>query len=319
MKVFKVFLALALVAALFVPSLTKAVTVMPPILEDIIAEPGKTYRGEYKIRNETDSVHTYYFIAQNIAAEGEEGQSKIFTEEDSMIGLSGWIQYDVAQMTVEPGETRDVNFNINVPSDAEPGGHYAAIFTSTTPPTGEQVALGEKTGVILLVTVPGDIRENADLIEYSLASGKKVYNRPPVEFLVRIKNTGNVHFKPLGDITINGWGGDKAKLDANPVKGNVLPKSIRAFHPIWAGPAEKGGFMQELKNEWNDFAFGRYNAHLEMDWGTKDQKFISNIKFWVIPWRVLLVCLIILIILLLILRGYNKAIVKKASKKAKKK
>ncbi len=221
-------------------------------------------------------------------------------------------------MTLMPGDTRDVNFTIKAPKDAEPGGHYAAIFTSTSPPEEQQIGLGEKTGVILLVTVPGDIREKAELLEFSLASGKKLYNRPPVEFLVRIKNTGNIHFKPKGRISINGWAGEKENINANPIGGNVLPNSVRAYHPLWEGPEETGGFMEELKNEWNNFGFGRYNAHLEMDWGTKGEKFISNVKFWVFPWRVLLIGLIVVVIVLLILRRYNKAIVKRAQKKSKK-
>ena len=220
-------------------------------------------------------------------------------------------------LSIFSGSRKDIKFRINVPKDAEPGGHYAAIFATTQPPE-EDVGLGENTGVLLLVTVPGDIRENAELLEFSLASGKKVYNRPPVEFLVRIKNEGNVHFKPLGEITINGWAGEKTAVPANPKRGNVLPKSIRAFHPLWEGAVEKGGFMQELKNEWKYFGFGRYNAHLDMVWGSGDERFVGNVKFWVIPWRLIIVGLIVLIIILLLIRGYNKAIVKKAQKKTKK-
>jgi hypothetical protein len=318
MKASKVFLALVLIAILFVPCLSRAVTVIPPLLENIVAEKGKTYNGKFSIRNETDAAHTYYLIAQNFSAEGEEGVPG-FSEEGENIGLASWIEYESPQITLNVGETKEVKFKINVPKDAEPGGHYAAIFTSTRPPEeASKVGLGERVGVLLLVTVPGNIKENAELVEFSLASGKKVYNRPPVEFLIRIKNTGNVHFKPLGNITIDGWAGEKAKISANPVRGNVLPKSVRALHPIWKGPEQKGGFMEELKNEWNNFGFGRYNAHLEMEWGTKGEKFISNVKFWLFPWRVLLVGALIVIILIVLIRRYNKAIVKKAQKKTKK-
>jgi len=315
MKALKGFLLIVLATLLIAPSIGQAVTVMPPILEDINLNPGESFKGSFKIRNETDSAHTYYLNAQNIAAVGEEGESTIFSEEESQIDLSSWIQFEMPQLVLNVGETADVNFTINPPIDAEPGGHYASIFTSTTPTTGEQIGLGEKTGVILLVTVSGDIRERAELVEYSISSGKTLYNRPPVEFLVRIKNFGNVHFKPKGEIAMNGWLGEKAKISANPVGGNVLPNSIRALHPVWKGPAERGGFMEELKNEWNNFAFGRYNAHLEMEWGTNKEKMIGNVKFWVIPWRVLLVGLLGVIIILLLIRGYNKSIVKRAQKK----
>lgn len=314
MKVFKAFVAIILGVLFVLPSAGNALTVIPPILENIEAEPGKIYSSSYELYNETEVAQTYYLIAHNFIAMGEEGQSDIMTEKDQQIGLSSWIKFGETQLLLLGGERKRVSFTIEVPVDAEPGGHYAAIFATTQPPSGE-VSLGENTGVLLLVKVPGDIRENAELVEYSLASGKKVYNRPPVEFLIRIRNDGNVHFKPLGDISINGWGGEKAIVNANPLLGNILPKSIRALHPVWKGPAEKGGFMEELKNEWNNFAFGRYNAHLEMEWGTNKEKMIDNVKFWVIPWRVLLVGLLVLIIILLLIRGYNKSIVKRAQKK----
>ncbi|MFZ5365020.1 MAG: hypothetical protein ACOZBH_02365 [Patescibacteria group bacterium] len=316
MKTLKVFLVILLSVMFMSPGLGQALTVIPPVLDSIDAEPGKTYQGSYELFNETDVAQTYYFKAHNFVARGEEGESDLLTDEDQQIGLASWVKLDEPQLVLVGGDRKKVNFKIDVPADAEPGGHYAAIFATTQPPS-EDVGLGENTGVLLLVTVPGDIRENAELVEFSLASGKKVYNRPPVEFLIRIKNNGNVHFKPLGDISISGWAGEKVKVDANPKRGNVLPKSIRALHPVWAGPAERGGFMQELKNEWHNFAFGRYNAHLEMEWGSNNEKFIGNVAFWVFPWRVMLVGLIILVLLILLIRGYNKAIIKKAQKQNK--
>jgi len=310
---------LLLFLSFVVPLGGNAVTVIPPILEGIKAEPGKTYEGKFQIHNGTDAPHIYYFIAQNFGPSDEEGTPGIESEEESQLGLASWIEYESDQLMVAVGETQTVRFKINVPNDAEPGGHYAAIFTSTSPPEEvKKIGLGERTGVLLLVTVPGEIREKSELVEFSLAAGKKMYNRPPVEFLLRVKNDGNIHFKPLGDITINGWGGEKAKIEANPKRGNILPQSIRAFHPVWkAVDLKEGGFMAELKNEWNNFGFGRYNAHLEMVWGSNDEKIISNIKFWVFPWRVLLVVLIILIIILLLIRSYNKAIRRGVQKKKK--
>jgi len=316
MKFIKIFLITILTLGLFLPLHGKAVTVIPPIIENVNLEPGKTYEGKFTVRNETDIPETFYFSAVNFSAKGEEGEAAFSTEEDSKIGLASWIEFDVPQMVVMDGETKEVEFVIHVPKDAEPGGHYAIMFTSSDPPhLTEGVGLAAKTGILMLAKAPGDIKELAELIEFSLASGKKVYNRPPVEFLIRIKNDGNIHFKPLGNITINGWAGEKTKVNSNPFNGNVLPNSIRALHPEWKGPEKAEGFWGELKNEWNHFGFGRYNAHLEMDWNSEGEKFIGNLKFWIIPWRILLVGLIILIILILFVRRYNKLIVKRAQKK----
>jgi len=320
MKILKFIFSIAFAALLFIPQMSKAVTVMPPILENIVVEPGSVYEASFTIINETDVPQKYYFNTKNIFAQGEEGKAGFVAQgEENEYGLASWIEFNNPHLVIMPNEDMAVDFKINIPKDAEPGGHYAAMFTSTLPPEiQEGVGLGENTGVLLLVTVPGDIREKAELMEFSLASGKSVYTRPPIEFLIRIKNEGNVHFKPKGNITISGWAGEKAVINANSFEGRVLPDSIRALHPVWKGPKEKGNFWQELKNEWNNFGFGRYNAHLEMEWGTKGEKFISNVKFWLFPWRVLLVGALIVIILIVLIRRYNKAIVKKAQKKTKK-
>jgi hypothetical protein len=53
--------------------------------------------------------------------------------------LSAWIS-GPESVTVGPGESREVAIKIAIPANAEPGGHFAAVFFQTTPPTGDDNA-----------------------------------------------------------------------------------------------------------------------------------------------------------------------------------
>ena len=85
----------------------------------------------------------------------------------------------------------------------QPGGHFGAIIVNTEAVQFEQTgpAVVQEVGPLLLVRVPGDITESAEIVEFKSDSG--LYQSGPVEFTTRVRNTGNVHFKPKGTIE---WG-----------------------------------------------------------------------------------------------------------------
>lgn len=52
-----------------------------------------------------------------------------------------------------------------MPENADPGGHYAAIFLSSLPPTKEgekTIGVASKIGALVLLRVEGDIREEKE-------------------------------------------------------------------------------------------------------------------------------------------------------------
>ena len=136
------------------------------------------------------------------------------------------------------------------------------------------------------------------------------YEYLPSIFEIQVKNTGNVHVVPVGDIFIDSGGQkDIAVLQANPGKGNVLPGTTRTFTASWADGfavrvpkmTEDGQpvLTQDGKPEYtteydftkaDKFRIGKYTANLLLvyDNGERDVPIEAQVSFWIIPWKILL-------------------------------
>lgn len=308
-----------LAVLLFCPLSVGALTVSPPVYDEIEINPGESMDFSVRVTNESESAREFYIDIQTFSAYGEEGEA-MFKTVDASYGLAKWIKPGFEKIVLEAGQEMDFPLTIEVPENADPGGHYASLFFTSLPPEAREdrssVGLGGNLGVLFLVTVPGDILENTELLEFT--SDKKFYTQLPVNFDYRVKNNGTVHFKPYGDITITNLIGKKsATVDPNPKGGNVLPSSVRHLSTTWVNDVdyiEKGGFWQNFKNEWKNFALGRYKAQLNLIYGRSGQSVAGELYFWVFPWHVILVAVLIIIIIILLIIGYNKMIIRMARK-----
>jgi hypothetical protein len=298
-----------------------AIGISPIMYDDIIVDPGQSITKKISITNDTMVPDTYYIYAKNFVPEGEEGHQLY---KDEKIGLADWIVPEVDKITLNSWEEKKISYTINVPANAEPGGHYASLFISKIPKdamdNSSNVGLGSEVGQLLLVQVNGETIEKSMIKEFGVVKEKSHGNRLPTVFFSRIENQGNTHFKPQGTIEIKSMFGSKSTIPANPVGGNVLPQSIRRLESTWvknASADKQGGFLTELNNEWKNFAIGRYTATLNMLWNVNQPPLTAKVHFWVFPWRVILVALLLLLIFVLIMKGYNKLVVK-ANKKDQK-
>ena len=196
-----------IVVALFASALpVYALTISPP-LYDLGVAPGQSITESLKVFNETQETNTWYFQTQNFTSQGEDGEPS-FVGEDNTTDLASWIVLPSQSLTLTPGQSATVNFTINVPKDADAGGHYAAIFLASTPPStnGGAVGVSSRIGALILLRVAGDVIEAGSLQQFTLSSS--MYSSLPVGFNVLFKNSGNVHVKPYGAITIHSSSGN---------------------------------------------------------------------------------------------------------------
>jgi len=300
-----------------------ALTVTPP-LSELKLTSGETTKTKIKLYNETDKTITLYSEVVNFGASGETG-NPTYDFSAEKIGLSTWIDIAPGPINIEAASSAEVAVSIKTPQDAEPGGHYAVVFFSENPPAdGSQVAIGTKVGTLYLAEVAGDITESGQIEEFS--TGKTSYNRLPVDFIVRFKNTGNVHLRPTGDITIkNMFGNVSDTVNVNVTQAATLPDQIRKYEAEWIknvidASDAKGfsAFWQEYKNEIHNFAFGKYSATAVMTAQATSAAVqdTGTTQFWIIPWHVLLVdglaLIIFVLLLILVIKKYNTWIISKA-------
>jgi len=301
----------------FFSSHSLALTVSPAKFE-FLADPGDTIQSQIILINEQKTPLVFQASFEKMTVRGDYGEP-VFTGEK--IDLATWIKVTPSKVKLEPREEKKIPLIIEVPKNADPGGHYAAIFWRTVSPEGGGSGMGitMRVAALVLLSVSGEVIELGEILNFK--ADKKLANSLPINFDFGLKNTGTVHLKPEGEIVIKNIFGKMVEiLTVNSEGYNVLPQSERIFSTSWGSKSEiKGeGFFAELKREKTDFALGYYRAVLNLEFGEKKETAQASFGFWVIPWRILLLSSLILggifLGITLGIKQYNSWIITKAIK-----
>jgi hypothetical protein len=318
----KKFLKTSLVATLALSFINAQALTISPARAEITGDPGETISDSFLLINEQNSDETFYTSVENFDSQGESGTPNFTSSKE---GLPTWIKV-TDKVVLKKGERVKVPYSVVIPKDADSGGHFAAIFLSTVPPSTKdsQVSVGAKVGMLVLLKVTGNVTEKGGLLTFILKEEKKVLTSLPINFVYRFKNDGNDRVKPEGQITIkNMFGVMTASIDANQAMGNILPKSIRRYEVHYGekeGPAVSAPFFEQVKFQMDNFAFGLYFADLDLKFGNQGTAH-SSLTYFMFPWQLLTVVLVIALLaialLTLMLRKYNQWIIKQARAAAK--
>lgn len=292
----------------------QALEIAPPLIT-ISGDPGQVIKTQIKLRDISNGKLVVTGQVNDFVAASEDGTPKILMDaaqqNDNPYSIKGWVS-PLPTLTMNPKQIVTMNVTITIPKTASPGGHYGVIRFSARPPEleGTGVSLSTSLGSLVLVTVNGATTDKLSVEEFSVNHNGKtgsLFESTPVQFVERIKNTGNIHEQPTGQVTITDMFGKKvAAVNVNMPPRNILPSSIRKF-------------SQDLNSEviGNKKLFGRYTAKMHLTYGTTSAKTLdSTLTFWVIPYRLIAVVIGVLVIgffaLRFMLKRYNQRIIAKA-------
>lgn len=239
-----------------------------PLKFEMTVQPGVQKSDVIKLTNNTDGPITLYSSKEDFVAGDETGRPKFVASKDQTsetYSLANWIRIENENLTLAKGETREVRFTVQAPANAEPGGHYGAVFFSPGVAGQSQVSVVQRLGVLLLVNVPGNVEVRGEMTKFTAGTkdDKEVFSESssfdafPIDFQTQFENAGNTHLKPLGKIELVDENGEILKnvgketivndkgafagekmvdyLPINDTFGNVLPKSKRTFDSVWQG------------------------------------------------------------------------------------
>lgn len=246
---------------------TTGLAVSPPIFE-LSANPGDTLKNTLRLDNTTDSPIDITVSKRNFRSIGEEGGIDL-SDQESAYSLANWIEVTPGTATLGPHESKTFDYTIAVPKNAEPGGRFASIVfqTKAKQVSGQNgVAIVPEIGTLIFIKISGEVKEQASITSFD--THHDLNDSGPVNFDLRIKNEGNVQFKPTGTITISNFFGEKIAtipIDAQ----NVLPESTR-----------------KMTAEWDQFwLFGKYQATLSVVYGNGNQMITATTDFWGFPYK----------------------------------
>src|SRR5258708_857992 len=280
-----------------------------PITISIETDPGASVSSEMKIHNNGSEPEQLKLSLGTFKADstGERPELMDFKPEDE---FSHWIHLGQDMITVNPGEWKTVPFTF-LPSQTAAFSYFYTIIVSrqseVAPNGNGSVVVSGSPAVLVLATVrsPSAKRE----LQFSSLSTNSLFSEfLPVEFTVNMKNTGNVHIVPTGDIFIDGMGKKGiAIIPINAGGSSILPGTSRAYRSSWDDGFPV--FVEKIENEkkvkddknnpvmslhW-DFSkvdrlrFGKYTAHMILvyDNGERDVPIEASVSFWVVPVRLI--------------------------------
>ena len=294
-----------------------------PVRSDITINAGKTQALQVTVTNVTSSVSSYDIVVNDFTAGSDEsGQPQIlldatkYAPSHSLKRLVG----NLGSVTLQPGESKNINVPIAIPANYAAGGYYGAIrFTPHTDKNAanKNVTLSASVGSLVLVTVPGDIHEQVtvasmdarEAVEANQVDTPRVvfFDGKDINGVVRFQNSGDVQEQPFGKITLKNWRGKVIgtyEINNTTPRGNVLPDSIRKF----SVPMKDIGGL------------GKYTMVGNFGYGNKGQLITASTTFYVIPvMSLVLVAVVIALILFLIfglprlVKWYNRRVVNRAN------
>ena len=283
-------------------SLTLSVT--PPLFQ-LAAVKGQAWQSSVKVVNSNSFPITIYANPVNFAPVGEEGRGQfipIFENDTGGQTLAEWITVTNEAIEIPAETSKDIPFIVNVPENAAPGGHFAAILIGTKPPENNgatAVRTSQVVSSLFFLSIDGDVIEKGAIREFSVNDG--FVPKPEVTFLLRFQNEGNVHVRPQGEIKIlNMWGKERGVIPINHGShfGNVLPDTVRKFDFSWKGESS----ISDI---------GRHTAVVTLGYGNKARQTVSQqVSFWVIPVKLTISALLVLLTLVLLIRWAIKSYVR---------
>jgi len=151
-----------------------------------------------------------------------------------------WIRINPIDFRIAAGQTKEVRYTVTVPQGIEDGGYRVAIIFETVP----DVTPGEKTKRML-------IKGRIAAILYEVV-GKPVFQgyantlraepkKDGIDFILLLQNTGKVHFRTKGTITVTDSKGEKA-FEVEIPDAPVLPGSEREMKIPYDKPVPKGKY-----------------------------------------------------------------------------
>lgn len=297
--VFALLILVGLVGRIYAQQASQVTLAYTPQVIEFSANPGDpTYENVIRLTNGSDVPLEIDSTPVNFLAGGEEGEPEL-TEETTAFSLSQWITVTPESYSLAPGESQDFLVEINVPADAEPGGHFGGVQFTGVPPVPAETSdnfVSQEFNVtpLILVSVAGDITEGANI--ESFGSTQSMWtdwsDENPITLETRIYNSGNVHFKPKGTITIkNMFGREVTTIPLT--ESNVLPDSIRKITSEWSDPG---------------FQVGRFTAEVSFVYGSQSEILSAETSFIIFPYKTIVPIAVVTIFVLFILIRFRSRI-----------
>lgn len=173
---------------------------MSPPNQKIILNAGGSYTGSFRVSNSQNNEGDFKYKVDIIPFYVNNNDYIVYEDTENYNQIVNWTSVSPSSGVLPLGETEQINFTIDVPSDAPAGGQYMAITVSSdssgTKDSGENSELGLNMtqnismAHIVYAEIAGTTTHQGEIINANAPSFLLSGN---IMGTSTIKNTGNVH------------------------------------------------------------------------------------------------------------------------------
>lgn len=252
--------------------------------------PGSIVEDSIILRNAGNQTETIKLYATDATA-NEAGSFSPKMAEEEQKGIGTWAKLEKNEVTLEPNQSTEVKFTINVPDDISPGQYFGSIINekiSADIPCDEvldvssfcqgNIQIRTRTGNRIYLTIPGEVKQDIKLDNFTWNRADK----DSVHFHFSFTNNGNVAFQPKAYIHIyDVWGKQIAVIEGK--LGKSLPGTTISPMLDWHLKGEFGNFTAKAEIYYQEDDQGRFdNLH-----GTVLSE-RAELKLFIFPWGLFL-------------------------------
>lgn len=251
-----------LIFSLFISLLTFSLNIEPahalsvsPAIKEISLKAGENKQIKIFLHNDDVFSQKITLDIQNFKDSAVPGIPQIYKNKE--IDVAKWISLNERSVILAPDSRHEIIATVHPPKSAI-GGTYFSILVNA-----EQLTLEENTNVntrqtvavLLFMSVEGKIEKSLKIFDFTVQSVPLIFF--PSSFSYTLKNIGNTHIKPEGQIRINNIVSPYIRsINLNPEHLIVLPDTKRVIQVDW--PDSNHIWWSPL----NPFRFGIYDAEL---------------------------------------------------------
>lgn len=255
-----------------------ASVVVEPMVIDHQGLPRDIIKGSFKISNPNPHKVSVFTTTKNF---DPSSGAQEFVEPgvaDLSNSLANWISVGNKLLELEPGETKEVPYEIEINLRAQEGVYHAIMYfpVGSTRAESEQF-INSAPKISVNVTVGSNSKERLKVAQFQ---GPGMSFGFSSKFQVEVNNTGNTSLKPKGEVRIYNRNGEEvATIPINNQEQEVAPDQSQIFKGVWT----------------KAHGFGRYKAQIVLEFGDKQfQTYQDSVFFWLLPWPILLFLIMIL-------------------------
>lgn len=278
-----------------------------PTSKTLKVQPGDTYSDEIVFWNLSGKADTYYIYIKGFRQiENQPGTAIILTDEEEETALysaSKWITVEQESILLEPNKNTKLRYTINVPLDVTEGEYNAQIFLISESERNNQGSIAFSNlaaGTPILLQVGDEFVENAEILRFT--SDKKSYEKVNIDFLTQIKNLGDTHISPAGEIIIeNIFKQEVARIPFNRNKQSLLRDNIGNYVDNWS----QSGYLSPSKV----LTIGPMKANIVVTYRSIAPGFATlsaETTFWIIPWKILIAIAVLILTGIIIFASKKK-------------